>query len=98
MQIGRGALPLFVDGECDESGPVLDGYFAGRNATHQMKKLTLDDLKVFRDSLRIPISDQELEANPYLPPYYHPGEDDETVQYVKDRRRRLGGDRPAQRA
>ena len=40
-----------------------------------MKKLTLDDLKMFRDAQRIPISDEELERDPYLPPYYHPGPD-----------------------
>src|SRR5919112_1499144 len=31
-------------------GYGLGAHFAGRNATHQMKKLTLDDLKTFRDS------------------------------------------------
>ena len=30
-------------------GYGLGSHFAGRNATHQMKKLTLDDLKAFRD-------------------------------------------------
>ena len=55
-------------------GYGLGAHFAGRNATHQMKKLTLDDLKEFRDAQRIPISDSQLEDDPYLPPYYHPGE------------------------
>ncbi len=54
-------------------GYTLGPHFEGRNATHQMKKLTLDDLKEFRDAQRIPISDAELEEDPYLPPYYHPG-------------------------
>src|SRR5690606_803177 len=31
-----------------------------RNATHQMKKLTTDDLKAFRDRLYLPISDDQL--------------------------------------
>ena len=34
----------------------------GKNATHQMKKLTMADLKKFRDRLLLPISDKELEA------------------------------------
>ncbi|MCZ4590667.1 pyruvate dehydrogenase (acetyl-transferring), homodimeric type, partial [Rhodococcus opacus] len=38
-------------------GYTLGKHFEGRNATHQMKKLTLDDLKNFRDLQRIPISD-----------------------------------------
>ena len=58
-------------------GYSLGSHFAGRNATHQMKKMTLDDLKPFRDDMRIPITDEQLEADPYQPPYYHPGKDDE---------------------
>ncbi len=63
--------------------------FEGRNATHQMKKLTKADLKTFRDRLYLPISDQALEAE--LPPYYHPGQDSEEIQYMLERRRALGG-------
>ena len=72
-------------------GYSLGTHFAGRNATHQMKKMTLDDLKGFRDSLRIPISDEQLEADPYKPPYYHPGQDDEAIRYMQERRKELGG-------
>jgi pyruvate dehydrogenase E1 component len=72
-------------------GYSLGKHFAGRNATHQMKKMTLEDLKAFRDGLRIPISDKELEADPYRPPYYHPGDDDPTIQYLRERRAKLGG-------
>jgi pyruvate dehydrogenase E1 component len=78
-------------------GYGLGAHFAGRNATHQMKKLSLDDLKEFRDSQRIPISDAELERDPYLPPYYHPGEDAPEIQYLRERRRALGGPVPARR-
>jgi pyruvate dehydrogenase E1 component len=78
-------------------GYGLGSHFAGRNATHQMKKLSLDDLKEFRDSQRIPISDKALEENPYLPPYYHPGEDDPAIQYMRERRRALGGPLPSRR-
>ncbi|MEI2777757.1 MAG: pyruvate dehydrogenase (acetyl-transferring), homodimeric type [Tetrasphaera sp.] len=78
-------------------GYTLGSHFAGRNATHQMKKLTLDDLKGFRDILHIPISDAQLEDNPYLPPYYHPGEGDEAIQYALEMRGKLGGGLPARR-
>ena len=78
-------------------GYGLGSHFAGRNATHQMKKLALDDLKQFRDSMRIPISDAQLEDDPYLPPYYHPGEDDPALQYMRERRRVLGGPLPSRR-
>nr|WP_237421643.1 pyruvate dehydrogenase (acetyl-transferring), homodimeric type [Gordonia sp. SID5947] len=78
-------------------GYTLGKHFEGRNATHQMKKLTLDDLKDFRDSTRIPITDAQLEENPYLPPYYHPGNDAPEIQYMLDRRKSLGGFLPARR-
>ncbi|ASU78013.1 pyruvate dehydrogenase (acetyl-transferring), homodimeric type [Actinopolyspora erythraea] len=78
-------------------GYGLGAHFEGRNATHQMKKLALDDLKLFRDSLRIPISDAQLEQDPYLPPYYHPGEDAPEIQYLRQRRSRLGGYLPERR-
>jgi pyruvate dehydrogenase E1 component len=78
-------------------GYGLGANFAGRNATHQMKKLTLDDLKTFRDGLRIPVSDAQLEENPYLPPYFHPGADSEEIQYALERRRALGGSVPQRR-
>ncbi|AYF98967.1 pyruvate dehydrogenase (acetyl-transferring), homodimeric type [Protaetiibacter intestinalis] len=78
-------------------GYGLGKSFEGRNATHQMKKLTLDNLKQFRDELRIPVTDAQLEENPYLPPYYHPGQEDPAVQYLQERRRELGGYLPERR-
>jgi pyruvate dehydrogenase E1 component len=78
-------------------GYGLGAHFAGRNATHQMKKLSLADLKQFRDEQRIPISDATLEADPYLPPYYHPGENAPEIRYMAERRARLGGALPSRR-
>lgn len=78
-------------------GYGLGPTFEGRNATHQMKKLTLDDLKSFRDHMRIPITDAQLEENPYLPPYYNPGPGDEAIEYMHERRRALGGYLPERR-
>ena len=78
-------------------GYGLGSYFEGRNATHQMKTMRLEDLKKFRDTMRIPITDEQLEADPDLPPYYSPGEDDPTIQYMKERRAELGGYVPERR-
>ena len=78
-------------------GYTLGAHFQGRNATHQMKKLALQDLKDFRDAIRIPISDALLEENPYLPPYYHPGKESPEIRYLLDRRRSLGGFLPERR-
>ncbi|MDO4928248.1 MAG: pyruvate dehydrogenase (acetyl-transferring), homodimeric type [Corynebacterium sp.] len=78
-------------------GYGLGHNFEGRNATHQMKKLTLEDLKLFRDKQGIPISDEELEKDPYLPPYYNPGPDSPEIKYLLERRKELGGFLPERR-
>jgi pyruvate dehydrogenase E1 component len=70
-------------------GWTLGPDFEGRNATHQMKKLTVAELKAFRDRLYLDIPDSALEAD--LPPYYHPGEDSDEISYMKERRKALGG-------
>nr|WP_199486633.1 pyruvate dehydrogenase (acetyl-transferring), homodimeric type [Actinomadura logoneensis] len=70
-------------------GWTLGPDFEARNATHQMKKLTKAELKEFRDRLYLEIPDSALEAE--LPPYYHPGEDSEEIEYMRERRAALGG-------
>jgi pyruvate dehydrogenase E1 component len=70
-------------------GWTLGPDFEARNATHQMKKLTVAELKEFRDRLYLPIPDAALEAE--LPPYYHPGEDSDEIRYMQERRAALGG-------
>ena len=70
-------------------GWTLGPDFEARNATHQMKKLTIAELKEFRDRLYLDIPDSALEAD--LPPYYHPGESSEEIKYMKERRQALGG-------
>ncbi|TML22930.1 MAG: pyruvate dehydrogenase (acetyl-transferring), homodimeric type [Actinobacteria bacterium] len=78
-------------------GWTLGSHFEGRNATHQMKKLTLEDLKGFRDRLYLDIPDSALEENPYLPPYYHPGQRSDEYEYLQERRSALGGFLPSRR-
>ncbi len=78
-------------------GYTLGTNFAGRNATHQMKKMTVDDMKGLRDVLHIPLTDAQLEADPYRPPYYNPGPEDEAIRYMIERRRELGGGLPQRR-
>ena len=76
-------------------GYTLGQSFEGRNATHQMKKLTEVDLKGFRDRLEIPIADADLDK--YLPPYYKPAADSPEMQYLHERRKVLGGYLPSRR-
>jgi pyruvate dehydrogenase E1 component len=69
----------------------------GKNATHQMKKLTPADLKKFRDRLYLPISDRDLERSyeeTGSAPFFHPGADSPEIQYMLERRNALGGSLP----
>ncbi|HIW99665.1 MAG TPA: pyruvate dehydrogenase (acetyl-transferring), homodimeric type, partial [Candidatus Nesterenkonia stercoripullorum] len=75
-------------------GYGLGPSFEGRNATHQMKKLTVEDMKRFRDTLRIPVSDEQIESDVYNVPYYHPGDDAPEMKYMRERRDQLGGSIP----
>ena len=70
-------------------GWTLGPDFEARNATHQMKHLTVAELKEFRDRLYLDIPDSALEGD--LPPYYHPGADSDEISYMKERRKALGG-------
>ncbi len=65
----------------------------GRNATHQMKKLTKNDLKTFRDRLFLPITDEAIDDSD-VAPFYHPGKDSPEIRYMLERRRQLGGPLP----
>ena len=39
--------------------------FAGRNTTHQKKKMNIDDLIAYRDRLNIPLDDEQLQSSPF---------------------------------
>src|SRR5262249_49368272 len=73
-------------------GWTLGQTIEGRNATHQIKKLTVGELKAFRDRLQVPIADSELEDGD--PPYWHPGTDSPEYEYMTARRRALDGALP----
>jgi pyruvate dehydrogenase E1 component len=76
-------------------GWTLGSHFESRNATHQMKKLTLDDLKGFRDRLHLDIPDDALDEK--LPAYYHPGKESDEYKYLVERRQKLGGFLPSRK-
>ncbi|MFZ4076341.1 MAG: pyruvate dehydrogenase (acetyl-transferring), homodimeric type, partial [Legionellaceae bacterium] len=63
----------------------------GMNITHQQKKMTIEQLRAFRDRFSIPISDDEITAIPF----YKPAEDSPELQYLRQRREALGGYLPA---
>ena len=76
-------------------GWTLGSHFEARNSTHQMKKMTHEDLIQFRDTLHIPLPDSAIDAK--LPAYYHPGVDSDEYTYMMERRRELGGSVPTRR-
>ena len=70
-------------------GWTLGTDFEARNATHQIKKMTVDELKGFRDRLYLDVPDAALESGE--PPYYHPGYRSPEYEYLMERRRALTG-------
>jgi pyruvate dehydrogenase E1 component len=69
----------------------------GKNATHQMKKLTVEDVKRYRDRLYLPISDRDIDESyerTGTAPLFHPGEGAAEVEYMLERRKALGGSLP----
>jgi pyruvate dehydrogenase E1 component len=75
-------------------GWTLGAGFEGRNATHQIKKMTGEQLRALRDRLYLhdDIPDSALEGD--LPPYVRPAEDSIEYQYLMERRKALGGPIP----
>ncbi len=73
-------------------GPDVEG----RNATHQIKKLSNEQLRGLRDRLQLQaeIPDEAL-ADGKEPPFYRPPLDSPEVQYLLARRRALGGPLPS---
>jgi pyruvate dehydrogenase E1 component len=71
-------------------GWTLGTSVEARNITHQAKKLSEAELRIFRDRLELPIPDAKIKDAPY----YHPGPDSEEVEYLRERRKALGGALP----
>ena len=76
-------------------GWTLGSHFEARNSTHQMKKMTLEDIIEFRDRLNIPLADSQLDK--YMPAYCKPAPDSVEAKYLEERRAALGGSIPRRR-
>jgi pyruvate dehydrogenase E1 component len=59
----------------------------GRNITHQQKKMNEEELREFRARFGVPISDEKIADAPF---HKFP-ENSPEMQYLQERRRRLGG-------
>jgi len=65
----------------------------GKNISHQQKKLNEKELREFRARFGVPISDDEIAEMPF----YRPPADSPAMQYLRERRRVLGGHLPQRR-
>ena len=65
----------------------------GMNITHQQKKMDVEELKEFRDRFKIPVTDDQIAEVPF----YRPADDSVEMQYLRERRKTLGGSLPQRR-
>jgi pyruvate dehydrogenase E1 component len=63
----------------------------GQNINHQLKKMSADAVRAFRDRFDLPVSDEQLDEMPYL----KPAPNSEEARYFAQRRAQLGGHVPA---
>ncbi|MGH2703751.1 MAG: pyruvate dehydrogenase (acetyl-transferring), homodimeric type [Actinomycetota bacterium] len=76
-------------------GWALGSQVAGRNSTHQIKKMDEEELARFAERLGLEIPAKQLSGDEL--PFFHPGADSDEVRYVKERRAELGGFLPERR-
>ncbi len=79
-------------------GWTLGPQIESRNATHQIKKMSVEQLRTFRERLYLQdqIPEESLREG-VEPPYYRPPEGSAEHDYLHRRRRALGGFIPARR-
>jgi pyruvate dehydrogenase E1 component len=78
-------------------GWTLGPGFEGRNATHQIKKMTKDQLVTLRARLQLEDDIPEEALDDGIPPYFRPPDGSDEHRYMTDRREALGGSIPARR-
>lgn len=77
---------------------TIKGYGMGEageamNITHQQKKMSVEELKKFRDQFGVPVPDDAIADAPYM----KFAEDSPELAYLRARRAELGGDLPMRR-
>lgn len=65
----------------------------GKNTTHSQKKLGEKALKKFRYRFNIPVTDDDIHELKF----YNPGENSTEIQYLRDKRKNLGGYIPSRK-
>ena len=77
---------------------TVKGYGMGdageaQNTTHQQKKMTVEQLRCFRDRFDLPVTDDAIRELSF----YKPAEDSPEITYLKKHREALGGSVPSRR-
>ncbi len=62
----------------------------GQNITHQQKKMTIEQLRAFRDRFSIPVGDDKIVEIPF----YRPADDSPEIKFLRKQREALGGSIP----
>ncbi len=80
---------------------TIKGYGLGSagealNIAHNTKKMTIDELKKFKERFDIPVPDEKLAEDAELP-FYRPDDNSSEIQYMRARRAHLGGNLPSRR-
>jgi pyruvate dehydrogenase E1 component len=78
-------------------GWTLGEGLEARNATHQIKKMTKEQLLALRERLQLTEDIPEALLEGDRAPYLRPSEDSDEYQYMMQRRRALGGSIPKRR-
>ena len=76
-------------------GWALGPEFEARNATHQIKKMTEQELRSFAERLQVEIPAKKISGEEL--PFFHPGEHSDEIEYLRAQRRALGGFVPERR-
>src|SRR5262249_40531709 len=71
-------------------GPTIEA----RNATHQIKKMSKNELLTLRDRLYLHDEIPEKAIDEKMPPYFRPAENSAEYEYLMERRRALDGSVP----
>ena len=66
----------------------------GQNRTHQQKKLSEDEMVIFKKRFNIPLSDEDAA----IAKYYRPAEDSDEIKYMQETRKKLGGFLPSRQS
>ncbi len=76
-------------------GWTLGPGFEGRNATHQIKKMTVDQMRELRARLQLEDEIPDAELDDGIPPYFRPHPDSVEAKYMAERVRAMDGPVPS---